>query len=297
MVNVFLADTRPEERSALRLLVSDMKMKVVGEAADWITTLSKAPSTNLDLLLVDWDLLPDEPTTAISKLRSACSSSISIVLLSHLNPKQQAAQSAGADLFISKGETPTRVAEGIKWIAGNIDRENSFTNIFNLIGERKDGVKMDIKVPQALVKDHEEIDSMMERAIQEGGKVSEAAKILSAAVKAHITHEEKFALPPLGLLPDLVNGRLEDEMDVASEMADDLRSEMPQMLAEHKKINLALDDLDKAAAEENKPVYNEFVDWMKLHLLEEEQVYYPSALLVGLYLKFKLAALVQFRYP
>lgn len=297
MVNVFLADTQPEERSALRLLLSDMKMKVVGEAADWSTTLSKAPTTNFDLLLIDWDLLPDEPTSAVAKLRSACTGSISVVLLSHLNPKQQAALSAGADLFISKGETTAQVVDGIKRIAGSINRESSFTNLLNLIGERKDGLKMDIKIPKALVKDHEEIESMMEKAIKEGGKVSEAAKILSEAVKAHIAHEEKFALPPLGLLPDLVNGRLEDEMDIAAEMADDLKTQMPNMLAEHKKINLALNELDNAATEENKPVYNEFVDWMKLHLLEEEQVYYPSALLVGLYLKFKLAALVQFRYP
>ncbi len=86
-------------------------------------------------------------------------------------------------------------------------------------------------------------------------------------------------------------------MDVAAEMADDLKAEMPHMLKEHKMIDLALDELDEAATKENKPVYNEFVNWMKLHLQEEEQVYYPAALLVGIFLKVKLAALVQFRYP
>ncbi len=33
-------------------------MEVVGEAADWPTTLAQAPSAKLDMLLVDWDLLP-----------------------------------------------------------------------------------------------------------------------------------------------------------------------------------------------------------------------------------------------
>jgi hypothetical protein len=113
----------------------------------------------------------------------------------------------------------------------------------------------------------------------------------------HIEHEEKFALPPLGLLPKLIAGKLVDEMDVAAEMADELQAEMPKMLNEHQLIEAALDELNKAANQEKKPVYSEFVDWMKLHLSEEEEVYYPSALLVGIFLKTRLSALVQFRYP
>ena len=58
MTRVFIADGKPEERSALRLLLQDLKMEVVGEAADWTTTLANAPTTPLNMLLVDWDLLP-----------------------------------------------------------------------------------------------------------------------------------------------------------------------------------------------------------------------------------------------
>jgi DNA-binding NarL/FixJ family response regulator len=58
MTRVYLADAHPEERSALRLVLLDLDMDVVGEAADWRTTLAQAPVTNLDMLLVDWDLLP-----------------------------------------------------------------------------------------------------------------------------------------------------------------------------------------------------------------------------------------------
>jgi DNA-binding NarL/FixJ family response regulator len=42
MTVVYLADAQPEERSALRLLLMDLNMEVVGEAADWPTTLAKA---------------------------------------------------------------------------------------------------------------------------------------------------------------------------------------------------------------------------------------------------------------
>ena len=47
-------------------------MEVVGEAADWSTTLANAPATRLDMLLVDWDLLPiDLGVQALAKLRVA----------------------------------------------------------------------------------------------------------------------------------------------------------------------------------------------------------------------------------
>ena len=33
-------------------------MEVIGEAADWFTTLVEVPISRADMLLVDWDLLP-----------------------------------------------------------------------------------------------------------------------------------------------------------------------------------------------------------------------------------------------
>lgn len=120
MTRVYVADGKPEERSALRLLLLDMKMNVVGEAADWITTLADAPANRLDMLLVDWDLLPDSPTAALEILRKACPAALVIVLISHLDARQQAALSAGADAFISKGETPERVAERLRSVAASV---------------------------------------------------------------------------------------------------------------------------------------------------------------------------------
>ena len=120
MTRIYLADAKPEERSALRLLILDMKMEVVGEAADWITTLAEAPVCRTDMLLVDWDLLPESPTAALEKLREACPAALVIVLISHLDARQQAALSAGADAFISKGETPDRLAERLRTVAASI---------------------------------------------------------------------------------------------------------------------------------------------------------------------------------
>lgn len=111
MTRVYLADGKPAERSALRLMLGDLKMEVIGEAGDWETTLAQAPINQADLLLIDWDLLASEPNEALSELRKACPAALVIVLISHLDARQQAALSAGADAFISKTETPERVAE------------------------------------------------------------------------------------------------------------------------------------------------------------------------------------------
>jgi DNA-binding NarL/FixJ family response regulator len=120
MARIYIADGLAEERSALRLVLRSLDMVVVGEAADWETALAKAPATRLDILLVDWDLLPAESGTALDLLRAACPGAIIVILISHMDARQQAALSAGADVFISKGESPERVAERLRGIAASV---------------------------------------------------------------------------------------------------------------------------------------------------------------------------------
>jgi DNA-binding NarL/FixJ family response regulator len=117
MTRVFLADSQPEVRSALRLLLLDLNMHVVGETGSWDSALTKASDTQPDMLLVDWDLIPTN--TSLLELRSTCPAAVVIVLISRLDARQQAALSAGADSFISKGETPDRVAERLRAAAAN----------------------------------------------------------------------------------------------------------------------------------------------------------------------------------
>ena len=119
MTRVYVADTLTEERSALRLMLLDLNMEIAGEAADWATTLARAPVSRTDILLIDWELLPrTSPTSALDELRRACPAALVIVLISYLDARQQAALSSGADAFISKGETPERVAERLRAVAG-----------------------------------------------------------------------------------------------------------------------------------------------------------------------------------
>ena len=120
MTRVYLADARLDELSALRLLLRDLKMDVVGEATDWATVLAQAPTLRTDILLVDWDLLPEQSGAALGVLRTACPAALVIVLISHLDARHQAALSAGADAFISKSETPDRLANHLRAAAASV---------------------------------------------------------------------------------------------------------------------------------------------------------------------------------
>jgi DNA-binding NarL/FixJ family response regulator len=117
MMRVFLVNSQADVRSSLRLLLQDINMKVVGEAADWLSAMSHASETDPGMLLVDWDLIP--PNSSLVELRATCPSAVVIVLISHLDARHQAALSAGADSFISKSDTPDRVTERLRAAAAN----------------------------------------------------------------------------------------------------------------------------------------------------------------------------------
>lgn len=117
MTRVLLAAPQPDVRAALRLLLQDLDMEIVGEAADWPTNLALVPLTQPDMMLVDWDLILLNSGNTLAQLRAACPAAVVIVLISQLDARQQAALSAGADAFISKGEMPDRVADRLRTAA------------------------------------------------------------------------------------------------------------------------------------------------------------------------------------
>lgn len=118
MTRVFVADAQSEMRSALRLLLLDMEMQVVGEANDWPTALAQVPTINPDMLVVEWEL-PAGVGEALAELRSACPNLRVVVLSSQLEARQ-AALRAGAGAFISKGDAADRVTERLRAAAGDI---------------------------------------------------------------------------------------------------------------------------------------------------------------------------------
>jgi DNA-binding NarL/FixJ family response regulator len=120
MIRILIAAPQPNMRKALRLLVLDLGMEVVGEATDWSTTITTATDTQPDMVVLDWDLTPLGSDNTLVQLREVCTAVVVIVLISHLDARHQAATLAGADIFISKGEAPNRVAERLREAAKRI---------------------------------------------------------------------------------------------------------------------------------------------------------------------------------
>ena len=147
---------------------------------------------------------------------------------------------------------------------------------------------MEFNIPHAMQVEHEELHADLEKAIASGGATGAAAKEVAEALHVHFESEEKYALPPLGLLPALAEGRISSEMTQVFEMTDTLKAELPHMLEEHKAIVAALQKLIKAASQEKKMEHIHFAEKLMLHARNEEEVSYPTAILIGEYLKLKL---------
>jgi NAD(P)H-dependent flavin oxidoreductase YrpB (nitropropane dioxygenase family) len=148
---------------------------------------------------------------------------------------------------------------------------------------------MEFKIPTSLQLEHEELHAELAKATKITGKLGDAAKNVANILDPHFRKEEEFALPPLGLLVPLAEGQTWSKMSEVLLMTARLKTDLPQMLEEHKAIVEALKDLIKEAKKASKPEYISFAEKLTLHAKNEEEVLYPAALLVGEYIELKLS--------
>lgn len=147
----------------------------------------------------------------------------------------------------------------------------------------------DFTIPKPIASGHEALYSEMEAATRAGGQPGEAARAAMAVLGPHFQKEEQYALPQLGLLPGLVGSPLAVEaQELTPEQRQELRmrterfrAELPQMFEEHARIGAALEELRKAAEEEGKTEHARLAEEIGVHARTEEQVLYPTALLIG----------------
>lgn len=149
---------------------------------------------------------------------------------------------------------------------------------------------MKFEIPRPMKIEHDELHAELVKATKAGGRTGDAARAVASVLHPHFVKEEEYALPPLGLLAKLIEGDVELEMADVLKMTDKLEAELPQMLAEHKDIVAALSRLVDAAKDENRPEIAQFAEKLMAHAQTEEQVSYPTALLIGRYVKSKLSA-------
>jgi hypothetical protein len=149
---------------------------------------------------------------------------------------------------------------------------------------------MPLRIPPSLKQEHEELHADLAHATKAGGRTGRAALSLVRTMRPHFRKEEEYALPPLGLLADLSRGDVRPAMSAVLKMTDKLEAELPTMLAEHKEIVAALHTLMDAAKAESKSEFVDFAERLMAHARMEEEVSYPTALLIGRYIKEKLTS-------
>ncbi len=150
------------------------------------------------------------------------------------------------------------------------------------------GPTSSLTIPQSLRVEHEHLHQRLEALVNKTGTVGQSAKKLAAVLDPHFEKENAEALPLLGLLAPVGRGEISETMRPAIEASRTLKAAMPQMIAEHKAIKLALDDLRKAGESSKDNDATKFAEELSLHAQTEEDVLYPAAILVGAYIETQL---------
>lgn len=148
---------------------------------------------------------------------------------------------------------------------------------------------MNFDIPEPMKVEHEELHAALARLTRAGGRTGEAAKAVAKVLHSHFVKENEYALPPLSLLVPLSQGKFDSDMADVLKLTDKLAADMPAMLSEHRDIVTALKALAEAARAENKPEGVQFASMLTAHAQTEEQMTYPTALLIGRYVKSKVA--------
>ncbi|MCB0210810.1 MAG: response regulator transcription factor [Anaerolineae bacterium] len=112
-VRVILADDESQVRQALHILLDhEMNMLVVGEASDAESLVQQTRARLPDLVLLDWELPGLSPTDPLSTLRKTCPN-LQVIALSNWPGGQRQALKAGANAFVSKVDSPSRLLDAL----------------------------------------------------------------------------------------------------------------------------------------------------------------------------------------
>ncbi|MHB8064403.1 MAG: hypothetical protein ACYDG2_17525 [Ruminiclostridium sp.] len=148
---------------------------------------------------------------------------------------------------------------------------------------------MGCHVPERLRFQHEEMWETLSYAVREGGKLGDAAKSVAKVVGVHFAKEEELVLPLLEFLQLLAVENADKSIEDALKLADKMKGNLVVFHDEHERVVIALKLLIEAAKDENRQDYLRLAVKLLLHAREEKEFIYPTAILIGNYLKLKMA--------
>ena len=147
-----------------------------------------------------------------------------------------------------------------------------------------------LDTPHALRMAHKYLLEDLARALEDTAGVGDVAREIDRVLPAHLKREEAMALQPLGLLRGLARDATSADITRVVAMAVEIERDLPGLLEEHRTIAEKSQRLADVARRERKPQYAGLVERLWLHARIDEEVLYPSAILLGEYLKVTHAA-------
>jgi hemerythrin superfamily protein len=147
-----------------------------------------------------------------------------------------------------------------------------------------------LSAPKALLRGHDEARAELVRATMEGGRIAKAGRRVAQLCLPHFEHEEKSVFPVLALLPYLEQGNLRPEMMDVMPLIHDFRAKHDAINDHHQLIVSAVEELLQAAHKEKNREFAEFAYTLRVHERIEDEVIYPTVILIGNYLQEKLAS-------
>jgi hypothetical protein len=143
------------------------------------------------------------------------------------------------------------------------------------------------EVPSPIKEEHEHLLEEIHKISLLPDSAGHVAIKLNDLIQHHFAGEEDYVLPPLGLLPSLANGKLPEQTKEILLLTEKCKSQLQHLSVEHQLIKAYTDELVNAASGDSKKEINEFVNALHKHAVTEEQVFFPTSILIGEYLKLK----------
>lgn len=146
-----------------------------------------------------------------------------------------------------------------------------------------------LRIPEALRLGHEEMRAHLARSAMEPGRIGRVATRVARLCLPHFEQEEKAVFPIFGLLNDVALGEVRTEMAAFLPLISRFTTWHGTLGNHHQNIFSAAGELLEAALREGNREIADFAHKLQLHEELEEEVIYPTAILIGKYVREKLA--------
>ena len=151
-----------------------------------------------------------------------------------------------------------------------------------------------LRVPQSVSYEHEQIiKDLTNFAKREVAHAAAAQKAL-IVIKAHYAREEAFVLPPLALLPKIAKGAvskdmISKELEPAIAMADRTKAALPELQNDHVQITSLMNELIEAGKADHDEELTRLATRVAIQSLNDFEMTQPTTILIGDYLRLRLA--------